>query len=59
MYLTIMNLPRTIRFKQENVILIGLIPGPKEPEGDINDYHSPLVTELLQLWEGVEMSVRS
>lgn len=59
MYLTIMNLPRTMRFKQENVILIGLIPGPKEPENDINDYLSPLVEELLQLWEGVEMSVHS
>ena len=59
MYLTIMNLPRTMRFKQENVILIGLIPGPKEPENDINDYLSPLVEELLQLWEGIEMSVYS
>ena len=33
MYLTILNLPRKIRFKQENVLLIGLIPGPKEPNG--------------------------
>jgi hypothetical protein len=58
-YLTIMNLPRTMRFKQENVILVGLIPGPKEPENDINDYLCPLVEELLQLWEGVEMNVHS
>ena len=27
-YLTFMNLPRKLRFRQENVILIGLIPGP-------------------------------
>lgn len=30
-YLIIMNLPRQVRFKQENVLLVGLIPGPKEP----------------------------
>ncbi len=25
---TIMNLPRAVRFRQENVMLIGLMPGP-------------------------------
>lgn len=29
-YLVIMNLPRSERFKPENVILVGLIPGPNE-----------------------------
>lgn len=47
-YLTIMNLPRTVRYNQENVILVGLIPGPHEPSHDINTYLSPLVNELLQ-----------
>ena len=27
-YLTILNLPRGVRSKQENTILVGLIPGP-------------------------------
>jgi len=31
-YLSIMNLPREERFKKENMILIGIIPGPKEPD---------------------------
>lgn len=31
-YLTIINLPRALRFRQENVILVGLIPGPCEPD---------------------------
>ncbi len=31
MYLAIMNLPLSIRLKRENIILLGLIPGPKEP----------------------------
>ena len=34
-YCTLMNLPRTERYKVENVLLIGLIPGPREPEEDI------------------------
>ena len=48
MYLTIMNLPRKIRFKQENVLLIGLIPGPKEPKWSINSMLYPLVQESLK-----------
>ena len=31
-YLTILNLPRTLRYKIENTIIVGLIPGPKEPK---------------------------
>ena len=51
-YLVVMNLPRNERFKIENVILVGVIPGPHEPSGNINTYLSPLVDELLVLWEG-------
>ena len=50
MYLVLMNLPRHERFKRENVILVGLIPGPSEPQLNINTYLSPLVDELLILW---------
>lgn len=35
-YLTIMNLPRSVRFKRKNVILVGILPGPSEPKRDIN-----------------------
>ena len=51
-YCVILNLPREVRYKQENVILIGLIPGPHEPEKDINSFLEPLVNELLILWDG-------
>ena len=51
MYLTIQNLPRNIRCKQQNVILVGVIPGPSEPELAMNSYLSPLVEELKQGWE--------
>ena len=53
MYLVFMNLPRNIRFKRENIVLLGLIPGPSEPPLNINSYLTPLVVDLLALWRGV------
>lgn len=35
-YLTILNLPRSLLFKRQNVVLLGLIPGPSEPKHDIH-----------------------
>jgi len=49
-YLTILNLPRHLRYKKENTIFVSLIPGPKEPPTEkINLYLDPLVDELKQL----------
>ena len=45
-YLTIQNLPRHLRFKEENVILVGIIPGPKEPPLTVDPFILPLVQEL-------------
>ena len=45
-YLTVLNLPRSIRYKRENIILIGLIPGPSEPKKHINSFLKPFVEEL-------------
>lgn len=56
-YLTVLNFPRQIRYKRENAILIGIIPGPHEPKLNINSYLRPLVYELLQFWNGIELSV--
>ena len=58
-YLTIMNLPRAVRFKRKNVILVGILPGPSEPRRDINSYMEPLVEELEDLWKGVRLCVNS
>ncbi|XP_063077496.1 uncharacterized protein LOC134467584 [Engraulis encrasicolus] len=52
-YLVILNLPREDRFKEENMILVGLIPGPKEPSLNINAFLDPLVEELQALWDGI------
>ena len=52
-YLAISNLPREERFKWENVILCGIIPGPSEPKRDMNTYLKPIVDELLEGWSGI------
>ena len=48
--MTILNLPRNLRYRAEFFLLCGIIPGPKEPKDLI-------VQELLLLWEGVTMSI--
>ena len=52
-----MNLPRTIWFKPENIIIVGIIPGPSEPHHNINPYLEPLVRELLQFWTGEKLQI--
>lgn len=68
MYLTIQSLPRNIRCEEQNVILVGVMPGPSEPELAMNSYLSPLVEELKQSWEegfavtsyeGVQVALRN
>ena len=55
-YLVLINLPRSQRFKWENVIVLGVIPGPKEPELTVNSFLRPHVDELLEFWEGVVLN---
>lgn len=52
-YLAILNLPRNERYKKENIILAGVIPGPKEPKQNVNPFLLPLVEDLKKLYEGV------
>ncbi|KAG2192673.1 hypothetical protein INT47_009243 [Mucor saturninus] len=59
-YLTINNLPRDERNKMENVILVGLMPGPKEAStAEINNYLRPLVNELEELYTGISIDTYS
>ena len=57
LYFAIMNFPREYRFKRENILPIGIIPGPQEPKHDINSLLEPLVQELLLFRDGLPMSV--
>lgn len=52
-YMAITNLPREDRFKWENILLCGIIPGPKEPSHDMNTYIKPIVDELIEGWSGL------
>lgn len=58
-YLTVLNLPRAVRNKPENVILVWLIPGPHEPERHINIFLKPFVDDLLTFFEGVQLDIFS
>ena len=52
-YLAILNLPRNERYKEENIILAGIIPGPKEPKLNINTFLAPLVRDMQKLYDGI------
>lgn len=49
-YLTLINLPRSLRFKPENVILVGVLP-PINPGTSLNPFLRPIVQDLQQLWD--------
>ena len=55
-YLNILNLPRTERYKTKWTMLIGLIPGPSEPKENKNSFLKPLVIEL---WNGIQIHCSS
>ena len=58
-YCVVLNLPRELRYKTENVIVISVIPGPHEPKLNINTYLKPLVDELQELYKGVVLPCSS
>ncbi|GBC22309.2 uncharacterized protein LOC107327733 [Rhizophagus irregularis DAOM 181602=DAOM 197198] len=53
-YGAICNLPRELRFKSENMLILGLMPGPNEPSlHQINHYLAPIIDQFQTFWEGV------
>ena len=57
-YLVLLNSPRSLRYKRENIVLVSVIPGPTEPSLLINTYLKPLVLDFLKLWDGLEIQVQ-
>jgi hypothetical protein len=56
-YAAICNLPRDLRFRRENLLILGLLPGPNEVSlHKINHYLAPIVDELEELWSGFTLS---
>ena len=45
-----------MRFKRENILTLGLLPGPNEVRlHKINHFLSPIVDELLEFWDGINL----
>ena len=55
-YMVWMNLPRSISFRKENVILVGIIPVLKHEPKSLNHFLNPAVDELNALWKGVKVN---
>jgi hypothetical protein len=50
-YMVCLNLPTHLRYRLENVYLVGIIPGPTEPKlHEINHFLRPLVDDFQKLW---------
>ncbi|KAL5512268.1 hypothetical protein ACEPAG_9351 [Sanghuangporus baumii] len=56
--LACLNLPPEMRFRRENLHIVGIIPGPHEPDLEaINAYTRPLIDDMVVLWNhGVRLS---
>src|SRR5947207_504402 len=48
-YAAICNLSRDIRFKRENLLTLGILPGPSEV--NLHHYLAPIIDELKSLWD--------
>ncbi|PKB98217.1 hypothetical protein RhiirA5_431735 [Rhizophagus irregularis] len=44
------------RFKLANILTLAMIPGPTKPKlHQLNHYLAPLVDQLIELWQGIEL----
>ena len=55
LYLVILNLPRHLRFKWENVIVVGIVPSLDREPKTLNEFLHPGVDEMKALWKGVRL----
>jgi hypothetical protein len=50
--MALLNLPPSLRYKAENLYVVGVIPGPREPSlEEINHFLRPLVDFFLPAWQ--------
>jgi hypothetical protein len=47
-----LNLPPEVRYRNENILLSCIVPGPHQP-GDLNSFLYPMVQDLRQVGEGI------
>ena len=53
--ISVLNLPRQERCKTKWTMIVGVIPGPSEPKGNINTFLAPLVDDLFLLKDGLDL----
>ena len=53
--MTVLNLPRSVRYQRKWSMLIGIIPGPEEAQCHINTFLKPVVDDLLSLYDGIKL----
>lgn len=50
-FLVCYNIPAHLRFRRENMCLLGIIPGPTDPSGlEFGHFLQPIVNDLQSLW---------
>ncbi|XP_068708243.1 uncharacterized protein [Montipora foliosa] len=54
--MTVLNLPRSVRYQKKWSMLIGIIPGPEKAQRHINSFLKPIVDDLLLFYEGIKIS---
>ena len=57
LYAVIGNLPWSMRFKPENVLLIGVLPALSKEPSSLNTFLEPAIEELLTLEKGISIDV--
>ena len=59
LYLVLLNLPRHLQFKWENVIVVGIVPSLDGEPKSLNEFLQPAVDELQARWKGVRLKSSS
>ena len=55
LYAVVANLPRSMRFKPENILLIGILPALSKEPSSLNSFLQPVIENLLTLKNGLIM----
>ncbi len=59
LYLVLLNLPRSERFKWENVIVVGIDPAISSEPKHLNEFLKPTVDELKAFMERCSAAIQS
>ena len=58
LYAVVANLPPSMRFKPENILLIGVLPALSKEPSSLNSFLQPVIENLLTLKNGVKMGMK-